>query len=221
MLKSVTIFLLFVFCFFQIKTRVFALNMVANYNFNGNANKWTATNGSGTNTCGSTGSISDNNMSTFTYNGALSSQTAWQAVTGSTKKLAYVGNIGQTLTAPGSGNVVASGKLSYYSTASGWGNGWVRVDMYNQANSTYVANIGCTLITANKAWTTMNLGSTVALTGGTTYFVRVSMYGKNPTSTGAAMTFGVDNIDVNFAPVGLAVTTPIATTNAQFPDNFC
>src|SRR3989338_6078266 len=68
-----------------------ALNKTVNWNFNGNSTGWTATNGTanaattGNPSCGTTADGTTNNMATFAYNGALSSQTAFEATSGAVK----------------------------------------------------------------------------------------------------------------------------------------
>jgi hypothetical protein len=192
-----------------------ALNKTANWNFNGNSTGWTATNGTGTNTCAQTTASTTNNMATFQYNGALSGQTAFQATTPAVKNTDYRGNINQTFVAPGSGSVAAKGKFSYYTTSTNWGSGWIRVDIYDSTNATHVASLDCVTFSANTAWTTRSFGSDVSLSGGTTYTIRVTMQAKTKSNSNTAITLGVDNIVVNLAPTGLSGSAVAGTTNVS------
>lgn len=199
----------------------FALNKTANWNFNGNSTGWTATNGTANTTtyganlaCGGTSDGTTNNMATFAYNGSLSGQTAFSAVTGTTRNTTYWGNINQTFVAPGSGAVLAKGNFSYYGNGN-FGSAIVSLELWNSLNSTYIGSLGCAAMTANTAWTTTSFSSNVSVTGGTTYTIRVNLAGKTKSNTAAAITLGVDNIVVNFAPVGLSASAVAGSTNTS------
>ena len=198
-----------------------AINKTVNWNFNGNSTGWTATNGTangastGAPACGTTADNTTNNMATFAYNGALSSQTAFEATSGAVKNTDYRGNINQTVVAPSSGSVGVKGKFSYYGNSTAWGAGKVALELWDSANTTFVASLGCATMSANTAWTTASFGSVVSVTGGTTYTIRVNLVVKTKSNSNTAVTLGVDNVVVNFASTGLAASAPGNTTNAQ------
>jgi fibronectin type 3 domain-containing protein len=202
-------------------SQVYALNKTTNWNFNGNSTGWTATNGTaeGTGTgnpsCGGTTDATTNNMATFAYNGNLSGQTAFGAVSGAVKNTDYRGNINQTVVAPGSGTVKAKGKFSYYGNSSNWGTGKVGLQLWNSSNSAFVADIGCITMSSNTAWTSTSFSSVVSLTGGTTYTIRVNLVAKTKSNSNTSVTVGVDNIVVNFAPTGLVTTAPASSKSGQ------
>jgi len=187
--------------------RALALNQLANWAFTGNSTGWSSTNGSGTDTCGNTTSATTNNMATFAYNA-----NKWRSITGTTASTNYRGMVYQTFTAPGSGTVKIKGNLNLDADVAGggsWGSGWIRLDIYDSANSTYVANLACESFTSNQTAYDTSFG-TASLTGGTTYAVRITMSG---TVGSKALTFLIDNITINTAPVGLAASSPSADTN--------
>src|SRR3989338_2312604 len=188
-----------------------ALTQEANWAFTGSSTSWTFTNGSGTNTCGNTTSSTTNNLATFAYQANTS-----RGITGTTASTNYRGNINQTFVAPGSsGTVKVKGRLDFSGNVAGggsWGSGWVRLDIYDSTNATYVGNLSCTAITANRSISSTNFDATVSLTAGTTYTVRITISG---TVGSKALTFVVDNVIVTTAPVGLAASSPSADTNAQ------
>ena len=200
---------------------VFALNKTVNWNFNGNSTGWTTTNGTangattGNPACGTTADGTTNNMATFAYNGALSSQTAFEATSGAVKNTDYRGNINQTVVAPGSGTVKVKGKFSYYGNSTAWGAGKVSLDLWNSANSTFVANLGCVTLSANTVWTTASFSSDASVTGGTTYTIRVNFIAKTKSNSNTAVTLGADNIVVNFAPTGFSASAVAGSTNVS------
>lgn len=196
----------------------FALNKTANWNFNGNSTGWTPTNGSGTAVCGSSTSGSASSFSTFVYNGALSGQTAFGATTPATRGVIDRGMITQTFAVPGSGTVKAKGKLSYYGDGANWAlpnTSWIRLDIYDSGNSTYVGNLFCVSFASNQSWTNASFGSDINLTGGTTYTIRVTMNAETKSNKDTSITLGVDNIVVNLAPVGLSAGAVAGSTNAS------
>ena len=189
--------------------RALALNQLANWAFTGNSTGWSSTNGSGTNTCGDNNTSATTNLATFAYNA-----NKWRSITGTTASTNYRGMIYQTFTAPGSGTVKIKGNLNLDADVAGggsWGSGWIRLDIYDSANSTYVANLACESFTSNQTAHNTSFG-TASLTGGTIYAVRITMSG---TVGNKALTFLIDNITVNTAPVGLSASAPADTTNAQ------
>ncbi|MFH1547475.1 MAG: fibronectin type III domain-containing protein [bacterium] len=197
-----------------------ALNKVNNWNFNGNSTGWTATNGTGTDVCGSTGTTAETNMETFAYDntvgnplGSFKSQLNTTA-----NNVNRAGKITQTVVAPGSGNVKVKGRFDYYTSGVSWNGStdtsWVRVDLYNNTDTTYVENLACVSFNSNIAWNTVSFGSDVTVSGGTTYTIRVTTRIRN-SSTNGADTIWVDNVVVNFAPTGLTPSAPADTKNAQ------
>ncbi|MDD4382121.1 MAG: hypothetical protein PHE21_02130 [Candidatus Dojkabacteria bacterium] len=196
---------------------VLALNKTNNWNFNGNSTGWSTTNGSGTNTCGDTGSTSESSFTTFAYGGSVGGQTAFQAITADVRNTGYRGMIYQTFTAPGSGTVKAKGKISYYTASTQWGSGWIRIDLYNSTNSTYIANLGCTTFLSDTSWTALSFGSDTNLTGGTTYAIRITFQAltRNHPSKYAPITVAVDNVVVNTAPTGLSASSVTDSKNAS------
>ncbi len=225
-LKRLLLFLLLLSWLFSIPSKIQetqALNKVNNWNFNGNATGWTQTNSNGTDVCGqTTSSTTDTGINTTSsgYNGNIGGQTGIQLVTNTGKSIKARLMETQTAVAPGSGTVQTKGKFSYYSSSTAWnatGNtSWVRLDIYDSTNTTYVANLGCVSFNTNQAWTTTSFSSDTSLTGGTTYTVRATLRGNNKNTTGsAAVTVAVDNIVVNFAPVGLSASAQAGTTNVS------
>lgn len=197
-----------------------ALNKVNNWNFNGNSTGWSSTNDNGTNVCGdNNSSTGDTAMATLAYTGSLGNPAgSFQGVSGTSKNINHRGMVHQTVTAPGTGTVKAKGKMDYYANSTSWaaaGTSWIRLDIYDSGNSTFVANLACASFNSNQDWTTFSFSSDVNLTGGTTYTVRATLRTRTPTSNGVTVTLVVDNVVVNFAPTGLAVTAPAETTNAQ------
>lgn len=191
-----------------------ALNKVNNWNFNGSSVGWTTINGMGTDTCGSISSLEQVNMATFSYNGNLDGQSAFEATTDAVKKTNYIGSIIQTMTAPGSGSVKVKGKFSYYANSLSWGSGWIRLDIFDSANSMFIAQLACITISGNRAWTTLSFGNTT-LNGGTTYTVRATLGAATKANSNTAITLGVDDIVVNFAPTNLSAFAPPNTTNVE------
>lgn len=198
-----------------------ALNLVANWNFNGNSTGWSPTNDNGTNVCGdNNSSTADANMATLAYGSSVGGQTAFQGISSTGKAAKGRGMVHQQITAPGSGTIKAKGIFSYYANASDWNttanSSWIRLDIYNSANSTYIANLGCVSLNSNQAWTTTSLSSDINLTGGTTYTIRATMRAITKNTNGApAVTLAVDNILVTFSPVGLGASSVIDSTNSQ------
>lgn len=118
----------------------------------------------------------------------------------------------QTFVAPGSGTVYVQGQLDYSTTTGGTsGTGWVRLDLYNSTNTTFVANLSCETFNANT-----NLHTTTpviaTITGGTTYTIRVSI--RSAAAAAKATTIVVDNVVVTAAPLGLTASAPADTSNA-------
>lgn len=197
-----------------------AINKVNNWNFNGNSTGWSATSGVGTDVCGSTGTSADNSMASMGYNSNLGGQTAYGVVTANARNTAYRAIIYQTVTAPGSGSVKVKGNFSYYANSGYWNNtdtNWIRLDLYDSGNSTYVANLGCVSFNSNQSWTTTSLSSDATVVGGTTYTIRLSFRAltRDHPRFYDAITLGVDNITVNFAPTGLSASSVADSTNAS------
>lgn len=188
-----------------------ALNKVNNWNFATDASGWTPTNDDGSNVCADNGSATtDLAYPTFGYFSGT-----FQAITAANKNTNYRGKIAQSVTAPGSGSVKAKGKLTYSSTGSSWSvvnTSWIRLDLYDSSDTTFVASLFCLSFNSNQS-ATSSFSSDVSLTGGTSYTVRVTM--RNRLGSNSVTTTTVDNIVVNFAPTGIAVSAPAGTTNTQ------
>ncbi len=193
-----------------------ALTKNNNPNFISNSNGWTVTNDNGTNTCGNNGSsTSDSDFNSFAYSSNLSGQTAFRA-SGSSLIFTsnYRGMIHQQVTIPGTGSVNVTGSFNYYAEEDpllsilGSNSSWIRLDLYNSSNSTFVANLGCVVVADNVSWTA-NTPVSVILSGGTTYTLRATF---RSTITGGLLartvTLGMDNISLNVSPVGLSVGQP-------------
>src|SRR3989344_914969 len=201
---------------------VLALNLVNNFNFATDATGWSSTGDNGTDVCGSTtSSVADTAPASAGYNGSLGNSAGSFVQVGDTGKavkdrsMAY-----QTIVAPGTGEVKAKGKFDYYGNSTAWNatanTSWVRLDLYDSGNSTFVANIGCASFNSNQNWTTTSLSDDIVLTGGTTYTVRVTFRSVNLNSNGsAAVTLGADNVIVTFAPVGLSASAASGSTNVS------
>ncbi|MCL4384225.1 fibronectin type III domain-containing protein [Patescibacteria group bacterium] len=196
-----------------------ALNYASNWNFNGNANGWSSTNGNGTDTCGATTSSAENAMASVGYNANLAGQGAYQAVTASGQNVIGKAMIYQTFIAPGTGTVKAKGQFDYYGNSTYWSttanSSWIRLDLYDATNTNFVSNLGCISFNTNQAWQTQTFGSDINLSGGTTYTIRATLRSitRNHKTNNSPITLGIDNIIVNVAPVGLAGTAPVDTTN--------
>jgi len=201
-----------------------ALNKVNNWAFATDATSWTSGNGaSATDVCGSNTSKTEtaSSFESFGFDGTVgnpsgSFRARLNTATNATNRR---GKITQTVTVPGSGTVQAKGRFDYYANAAGtqW-NGtantsWVRLDLYNSVDTTFVANLGCTSFNSNQPWTTTSfIGA--SLTGGATYTIRATFRARNPNTYGI-IDLHIDNIILNFAPTGLAASAPAGTTNAQ------
>jgi hypothetical protein len=197
-----------------------ALNKVNNWNFATDATGWSSTNDDGTDLCGSnSSSTGDTAMATLAYTGSIGNAAgSFQAVSGTSKNANHRGMVHQTIVASGSGTVKVKGMMDYYGNSASWAatnTSWIRLDIFDSGNSTFVANLACASFNSNQAWTTFNFSSDVDLTGGTTYTIRATLRSRTPSSNGVAVTLAVDNIIVNFAPTGLSASAPAGTTNAQ------
>lgn len=187
-----------------------ALNKLSNWNF-ADASIWAGTNDNGTNVCGdNNSSTGDTAYSTFAYNSGT-----WRAITAASKNSNYRGKIAQTVAALGTGTVKAKGKITYTSSGSSWSaanTSWIRLDLYDSSDAVFVANLICVSFNSNQS-ATSSFSSDVDLTGGTTYTVRVTMRNRVGSSN-AAITTTVDDIVLNFAPIGLSASAQAGTTNA-------
>lgn len=207
----------------------YALNNVTNWDFNGNATGWTATNGVGMATCGVDNPETKVSFPTLSYNGSLAGQMAYQAISGTATTTSYRAYIKQTIVAPGTGTVRAKGKFSYYANSALWGggsnigradfslgNGYFRLDLYDSSNTTFVATLGCTSnLLANQGWQAQPFDRDVYLSGGTSYVLRVTLAADTPNSGATVITLGIDNIVLNFSPNNLTTSAPTDTTKAQ------
>lgn len=216
-IKRLIFFIPILFLFFLIDfppaQKIIALNRSNNWDFNGNANGWTAANGSGSNICGDTGTLTETTFTTFAYSAAVGAS-AFAATGGTVSGADLRGKITQTITAPGSGTVKLKGRFNYYANSSkGFQTSWIRLDLFNSSDSTFIAGIGCTSFAASVAWTSLPWSSEIGVSGGTTYTVRATLKIKNKASAAAAVTLGIDNIELAFAPVGVAISSPDNTPN--------
>lgn len=200
---------------------VAALVKTNNASISGSLAGWTAANGTGTGACNNDNSGSESNFSSFAYSGSLSGQTALRTSGSATLGTNnYRGMAHQQLAIPGSGPVNVQGSFSYYGAetsllglSGGSNSSWIRLDAYNSANNTFVANLGCVAFTEDVNWAGSAPVNAV-LSGGTTYTVRATL---RSTITGLIVTrtvvLGIDNINVNVAPVNLSATQPNTSVN--------
>lgn len=200
--------------------KIEALNKSDNWNFNGNSTGWTETNGSGSAVCGTNTTGSETNMATFAYDGTDGNPAgSFRAIGNTGNNATYRGSITQSITAPGSGNVKIKGRMDYMTSGNAWrtneaNSSWVRLDLMESNNSTFVAQLACASFTADVGWTTLAFSSDVILTGGTQYVIRVTFRTRNRIG-GGSNTLRADNIVVNFAPTGLSASAPADTTNVS------
>lgn len=193
-----------------------ALIKTNNATFNGNINGWTTTNGSGTNTCSNNNSGSDTNFnSVFAYSSNLISQTAFRAEGSVIGLLVPIsanrrGMIHQQLTISGSGLVNIQGSFSYYGVETsllgllGSNSSWIRLDIYDSSNTTFVANLGCVSFTSDTNWTTTTPVH-ATLPAGTTYTIRATLrtqINSNALTT-RIVNLGIDNINIHVSPISL------------------
>lgn len=200
-----------------------------NWNFSSNADGWTMTNGQGTNTCNNNGSSSESTLfGSLGYNNNLSGRTALHGqggalilTTTANRAMAH-----QTFTMPGSGSIRVFGRFRYYANSNGWSGAntsWVRMDVYDATNSTWITNFGCASFNSNQSWTHISPISSV-LTGGTTYTIRLTMriQSSGGLSLVAVTHIGLDDIEINVAPTGINVSqspgeSPEVTWNTSTP----
>src|SRR3989344_4564532 len=147
-----------------------ALNLVNNFNFATDATGWSSTTDDGTNVCGSTtSSVADTAPASAGYNDSLgNSAGSFVQVCDTGKAIKDRSMAYQTITAPGTGEVKTKGKFDYYGNSTAWNatanTSWVRLDLYDSGNSTFVANIGCASFNSNQNWTTTSLSDDIVLT---------------------------------------------------------
>jgi hypothetical protein len=193
--------------------QVYALIKVNNWAFASDATSWTSTNDNGTNLCADNGSSTgDQAFDSFAYNANVSGRTAYraQAQTLILTTEDSRGMITQNLAIPGSGTVKAAGRFRYFASSDGWGGAntsWIRMDVYDSTNTTFVASLGCVSFNSNQAWTQTS-SQEISLTGGTTYTLRVTMRSRTIGTAliASTITLGVDDIEVNVAPTGLSLS---------------
>jgi len=198
----------------------YALNKIRNWNFNGDATGWQSTTATGTDVCGSAASTAETGFETWAYTSTgVTDAGSWQSRLNTTSNnVTRKGRIKQTFAAPGTGPILAKGRFSYAAKGVSW-NGtaatsWIRLDVYNSTDATFVANLGCVSFNSNQASTTTAFSGDTYLTGNTTYTMRVTTRIKNTTTDGIDDIW-VDNVIVNFAPVGLASSAPTASTTVS------
>jgi len=196
-----------------------ALNKVNNWDFTGSSTGWTYTSDTGTDLCGSTTTTNEISAETGDYDGTIGNPSgSFKFSTPVIKKTLTRGKITQTFVAPGSGTVKAKGRFDYYAVGSSWrtqaaDSSWIRLDLYDSGETTYVASLGCASFTSDQSWTTTSWSSDTNLTGGTTYTVRATFRSYTGT-VNASNSIWIDNVIVNFAPTGLFVSAPDGSTNA-------
>jgi hypothetical protein len=81
------------------------------------------------------------------------------------------------------------------------------MDLYDSNNSTWIANLGCVSFNSNQAWS-HTAPVNIELTGGSTYALRLTMRTQSTAglSLAAVTTVGMDDVELNFAPVGVTVS---------------
>jgi hypothetical protein len=206
--------ILFTICIFLLTASpAYALNQSSNWAFTGNATNWDATNGTGTDFCGNTTSATETNFNIFAYdNGNFKS-----AENTTTNSVQERGRITQNITIPGTGNQKVRGGLTYSTTGSIWSTAntsWVRLDIYDSADSSYVATIGCVGFNTNVATTTIGFDTNVTLTGGTKYRLRATMKLRNVATDGVQNVW-IDNVVLTTPPVNPAASAAAGTTNTS------
>jgi len=200
--------------------QVEALNKVTNYNFPTDASGWTPTNGDGTDVCGNSTSTTETVFEAFAYSDTVGNPSgSFQSQLNTTSNNVHRrGMITQTFIAPDSGTVKAKGIFDYYATGVSWNatanTSWIRLDLYDSTNATYIGNLGCVSFNSNQTWTTTAWSSDVNLTGGTTYTIRATLKNQN-SSTNGINDLHIDNVMVNLAPTGLSASAVAGTKNAS------
>lgn len=194
---------------------VFALNQVNNWNFATSTAYYLTTNtGAGTDICGSNTSTAQTAMASIAQSGQRLS-----AVGGTGSGTTYKAYATQSYTTPSGGPILVKGQFAWSVTVGSVGttasSTYVRLDVYDSANSTFIANLGCagalTTITA-----TSTFSSNTYLSGNTTYTLRVTLSTQQKTGTGrSATTVTADNIDVNESPAGISASAPNASTTVS------
>jgi len=218
-LKSVFL-LIWVLLLLTITPEAIALNKVSNWDFNGSANGWTSSNNTGTNVCGNTSSSTETGFEAFSYDGAIgySAGSFKSELNTSANNATRRGKITQQFTVPGSNTVKVNGSFDYLASGVSWNttvnSSWIRLDVYDSSDSTYIGNLACVSFNANKAWTSEGLSSEVNLVGGSTYTLRLTTRIRNSATNGKTAIW-VDNIELNMAPAGLVINTVAGSTNSQ------
>jgi hypothetical protein len=192
-----------------------ALNKVNNWNFATDASGWTAANnGAGTDLCGSaTTTAGESTYATFGY-----SSGTFTAITPNTKGISVRGTITQTFIAPGTGTVKAKGRFDYYGNGNWWSDPnttWIRLDIYDSTNTTYIGSLSCISFNSYQAWQTSAFSSDINLTGGTTYTIRATLRAQTKSNKTDPITLNIDNIIVNLAPTGLGGSAPVDNTDVS------
>lgn len=198
----------------------FALNQSSNWSFTGNSNQWTSgtgANGTYTAVCGTNTTTTGNVFESFAYDAgtvnsfkANENNTANQRVEG--------GNLSQLFTVPGTGSQLVRGEFDFSAWGTIWSpntnSSWVRLDVYDSANTTFVGTLACKSFNSNQSTTTVGFDKQLALTGGTTYRIRVSIAIENNNTNGAQSVW-VDKVVVTTPPVGTAIVSQTATTTPK------
>lgn len=200
----------------------FGLNQSSNGTFTGNATHWTFVNddgwgAEGATVCSSTAtSTGDSPFDTLGYE----SNNARGTMTNTGNNVAERGFAWQTFTVPGSGSQLVRASSTVSAIGASWNTtantSWVRLDVVNANTFAYVGSLGCLGFNANVATTTIGLDRNLALTGGTTYYLAVTLHKKNQANPDPANDkIFIDNVGISVPPVGVSASASAGTTNAS------
>lgn len=207
-------------CFLFYANQSFALNQVNNSTFNGNANGWTFVNDDGFGAEGSacTGTATSTADNAFTALGYEQGNVAANH-NDATNNIAQRGFTWQSFTVPGTGNQLVRASTTLSSLGASWNatanTSWTRLDVVGYQTFTYVGTLGCTSYNANVATTTIGLDRTLTLTGGTRYFLMITMRKKTTSGNPINDRTWIDNIGLSTPPVNVAVSSVSASTNTS------
>ena len=193
-----------------------ALNRVNNPNFDG-AGSWVASQDTTIRGCGGTPTTTGGTFDTSAYYSTGGNPTgSWRVISPATKTYNRA-HIREQITAPGSsGAINARGRFNWSGTSNSWrannADGYLNLELWDAAGTTYVGELGCVSLPAGNtsfamATSDTGWGSDLALVAGTTYTVHFVFSYRANQATGASADFIVDNIQIEFAPVGFAVAT--------------
>jgi len=196
--------------FFSISVpQAYALNQSSNWSFTGNSTNWTVVTQTGTDVCGATTSATETALNIQAYDNN-NFKAAENTISNNQQQR---GRITQKITIPGTGNQNVTGGLTYSTFGTIWSTvdtSWVRLDIYDSTDATFVANVGCASFNSNVATTTIGFGNIPdVLSGGTTYTLRITQKLRN------VATDGVQNLWVD----NVVLTTPVVNPAASGPTN--